>query len=386
MPKKHRLAYFDQAAVLSGAELALHNLLTALDGERWMPHVILGRSGPLKQRLCASGVSVEILPMPTRLLSIPQDRLRTSSFLNPALGLGAVNYVVRLARTLRGNRLELMHANSLRGCILAGIAARLSRLPVIWHVHSIVATPMVAPEGVKLYRWLARWLPHHIICNSRFTAASFDVPSDRLSIIAPGLDPSRFTPNGQRSTRGMRIGMVGRIAPWKGQHIFIDAVRLIADRYPNAEFLLAGQALFGEDVYERAVRDRAIASVGDRIRFLDFVDDIPGLLRDLDIVVHASVQPEPFGQVIVEAMMAGKPVIAAAAGGPLDLIEDGVTGRLVPPGDSAALATAMRELICDRASAYRMGREARARALERYDIQRTAAAIEDVYERVLAVA
>jgi glycosyltransferase involved in cell wall biosynthesis len=181
----------------------------------------------------------------------------------------------------------------------------------------------------------------------------------------------------------MRIGMVGRFAPWKGQHIFIDAVRLIADRHPDAEFLLAGRALFGEDAYERTVREQARASVGDRIRFLDFVDDIPGLLRDLDIVVHASVQPEPFGQVIVEAMMAGKPVIAAAAGGPLDLVEDGVTGRLVPPGDSAALAAAMHELICDRTSAYRMGSEARVRALERHDIRRTAAAIAGVYERVL---
>jgi glycosyltransferase involved in cell wall biosynthesis len=181
--------------------------------------------------------------------------------------------------------------------------------------------------------------------------------------------------------------MVGRFAPWKGQHLFVDAVGRLADRGADAEFVLAGTALFGEDGYERSVRDQARTSInGDRIRFLDFVDDVPRLLRNLDIVVHASVQPEPFGQVIVEAMMAGKPVIAAAAGGALDLIEDGITGRLVPPGDAAALAAAMRDLMSDPASASRMGMQARASVLERYDLRQTVAAIEKVYERVLTLA
>ena len=313
MASAHRLAYFDQTATLSGGELALHNLLSALDGERWRPYVILGQPGPLRKRLKSTGVAVEILPMPNRLLRVPQDQLRAASLLTPALGVAAMSYIVRLATLLRRDRLELMHANSLRGCVLAGLAARLVGLPVIWQVHSVVATPMVSPEGVKLFRWLARWLPDHIICNSRFTAACFDVPGQRLSVIPPGVDPRRFTPNGQRSTRGVRVAMVGRFAPWKGQHIFVEAVRQLVDRHPDAEFLMAGSALFGEDGYERAVRDQARRLVGDRIRFLGFVDDTPEFFRNLDIVVHASVQPEPFGQTIVEAMMAGKAVIAAGA-------------------------------------------------------------------------
>ena len=106
----------------------------------------------------------------------------------------------------------------------------------------------------------------------------------------------------------------------------------------------------------------------------------------LDIVVHPSVEPEGLGQTIIEAMMAGKSVVVSAAGGSAELVEDGVTGRLVPPGDASALASAIADLLSDPAKAAEMGRRAREVALERYDIRTTARAIEDIYEKVLAEA
>ena len=120
------------------------------------------------------------------------------------------------------------------------------------------------------------------------------------------------------------------------------------------------------------------------MRFLGFVDDVPALMTKLDLVVSPSTQPEGFGQSIVEAMLAGKPVIASAAGGPSELIEDGVTGRLVPPGDVRALTRAISELLDDPVEATAMGRRARARASKLYDIRETTRLIEAVYERVLS--
>jgi glycosyltransferase involved in cell wall biosynthesis len=380
-----RVAYVDHTAVLSGGELALSNLIAALDRRRWDPHVILGSDGPLVARLRKAGVPVEILPLPAILSGVRQDRLGRAAILHPLRALAALHYVRRLARHLHDRDIGLVHANSLKACILASLAARLAGRPSIWHIHSLVTRPMVGAGGVLLLRAMGRWLPQHVICNSAATAACFKLPASRLSVIPSGIDATHFPPNGQRGKENLRIGMIGRFAPWKGQHVFIDAVQQLGGRHPDAEFVLAGSPLFGEEAYLRQVQDRADRCPNrDRIRFLGFVEDIPGLLQDIDIVVHASIRPEPLGQVIIEAMMAGKPVVASAAGGPLELVEDGVTGRLVAPGDAGGLASALDGLMRDRAAAVSMGERARQRALQRYDLRQTSHTLERVYEKVLS--
>jgi glycosyltransferase involved in cell wall biosynthesis len=369
--------------VLSGGELAMLNLVQALDGQRWRPAVILGQAGPLASRLEAAGQRVDVVQTPPSLLS--RGRFGASRILDPIRILAGIGYGGRLAQHLIRSRAALLHANSLRACVLGSLAARRAGIPSIWHIHSLVAPPMLSTAGVRMLRALANRLPAHVICNSQATAACLGLPSERTTVIPTGVDPVRFTGNGRPRNGRLRIGMVGRFAPWKGQHVFVDAASRLATRYPEAEFVLAGTALFGEESYARSVHERAsLAANRDRIRFLDFVDDVPALLRDLDIVVHASIEPEPFGQVVVEAMMAQKPVVASAAGGPLELVEEGVTGRLVQPGDSAALAGALETVIRDPEGAAQMARRARARAVDRYDINKTARQVGQVYERVLA--
>jgi glycosyltransferase involved in cell wall biosynthesis len=249
----------------------------------------------------------------------------------------------------------------------------------------VVAPPSVSRGGAALLRSLARWLPAQIICTSATTAACFDVSADRLSVIPPGIDSRRFTASASRPRRQRPvIAIVGRITPLKGQHVFIEAAGNLAARYPEAEFLVAGSPLFGEQEYERQIRERARNSPArDRIRFLGFVDDVPALLQKVDVVVQASTLPEGFGQVIVEAMMAGKPVISTPMGGPAEIIEDGVTGTLVPPEEPKLIAGAIEQMLTNPGLALRMGQQGRARALDLYDIRATARAVEKVYERVL---
>jgi glycosyltransferase involved in cell wall biosynthesis len=281
---------------------------------------------------------------------------------------------------------DLIHANTLRACLLAGLAGRLAGIPSVWQIHSVVGSPLMAPAGLRLTRGLARRWPAHIICNSATTAADFDVPEDRISVIPCGIDSGRFAPNGRTAgSQPPRIGMIARFAPLKGQHVFIEAAGRLAARYPEAEFVVAGTPLFGEGDYQSQVQAAAgRQSNASAIRFVGFVEDVPALLHSLDVVVNPSTQPEGLGQVIIEAMMSGKPVIASASGGPVDLIEDGRTGRLVPPGDGAALAGALDDMLRDPQEAAAMGRRGRARAVERYDIRKTACAVERIYEKVLA--
>jgi glycosyltransferase involved in cell wall biosynthesis len=361
------------------------NLANALNAERWQPEIILGQRGPLAGRLGRMGNRVDVVPLP-RLLRI-RGPIGTGGALALAQVFAGLGYARRLATHLGAREPALLHANSLRACVLGSLAARWAGVPSVWHIHSLVSGPMIPTPGIRLIRGLARRLPSHIICNSNATAASLGAPGNRVTVIPTGVDSARFSPNGRVRDGRMRIGMVGRFAPWKGQHVFVAAAAHLSKRYPEAEFVLAGTPLFGEEAYSQAVhRQASQADNHDRIRFLDFVDDVPALLHDLDIVVHASIEPEPFGQVIVEAMMAQKPVVVAAAGGPLDLVEEGVTGRLVRPGDPAALAGVLETVIRDPEGAAEMGRRARARAVDRFDIRKTAAAVEQVYERVLASA
>jgi glycosyltransferase involved in cell wall biosynthesis len=181
----------------------------------------------------------------------------------------------------------------------------------------------------------------------------------------------------------LRVGILGRIAPWKGQDVFVEA---FARAFPDggATAVVAGAPLFGEDEYDQLLRERVTAlRIGDRVEFAGFVDDVPGLLAGLDVLVHASVIPEPHGQVVVEGMAAGLAVIASAAGGPAEIVTDGSDGLLVAPGDGEALAGALRRLAEDPALRERLGAAARRRAAD-FDPDRVVPVIHDVYARVMS--
>lgn len=378
------VAYIDHVGVLSGGEIALDNLIAALDRRRWEPIIVLGQDGPLRQRLEATDVPVTVIGLPRILSNIRQGDITFRAELHPGRVLTSLAYAGRLARYFRASNVQLIHANTLRACLLAGLAGRLAGIPSVWQIHSVVGSPLMAPRGLRLVQRLARIWPSHVICNSRQTAADFNLPAERISVIPCGVDSRRFSPNGRRSGN-QRVGMVARFAPIKGQHVFVQAAGRLARRQPNAEFVVAGAPLFGESSYASHVRASASHLLNhEAIRFLGFVDDVPSLLHTLDIVVNPSTHPEGLGQVIIEAMMAGKPVVASAEGGPVDVIEDGVTGRLIPPGDPAALAEALDAMLRDPRQAAAMGQRGRERAVERYDIRATARAVQQVYSKVLS--
>jgi glycosyltransferase involved in cell wall biosynthesis len=176
--------------------------------------------------------------------------------------------------------------------------------------------------------------------------------------------------------------MVGRIASWKGQHVFLAA---FAEAFPDggAEAVIVGSALFGEEAYEkelgRLVNDLGIVS---GVRFSGFSDDVWEELSKLDVLVHASTVPEPFGQVVLEGMAAGLPVVAARAGGPAELITDGIDGLLFTPGQSDELATTLRVLAEDPLRRQKLGQNARQRATS-MTAEGSAAAVLELYGRVL---
>jgi glycosyltransferase involved in cell wall biosynthesis len=351
-----RVVYCDHTAALSGGELSLLRLLPALESVD--AHVVLAEYGPLVRRLESVGVSVEVLPLADSVRDVSRRKVdRASAVAGAAAGTGL--YALRLARRLRQLRPDLLHTNSLKSALYGGVAGRLSRTPVIWQIHDRVAPDYLGERGTKIVRSAARWMPTAVVANSLVTLSSLEVDGCVIPCpIAVGLAKPRGL------NRSLTVGIVGRIARWKGQHVFLEA---FAQAFPNGSErgVIIGAPLFGadEELYESELRELAVnLGLDGRVAFKGFVTDVAAELAQLDILVHASVLPEPFGQVIVEGMAAYVPVVATAAGGPLEFLDDGNDSVLYPAGDVDALASALRRLATDAGLRSRLGTAGQAKS------------------------
>lgn len=381
MTQRLRVLYVDHCAQLSGAEVALSRLVPEL--RTVAPTAILAEEGPLLGRLRDASVPVEVLPLAERSRSLRRGAVTPS--LAAIVGAGdAATYAWRLSRRALAQRAQLIVTNSLKAHVLGGVAGRLANIPVLWHLHDRIESDYLPPFAVQLVRALARILPNGVVANSHTTLATLRLrdslrDADKYAVIGnachrPARDPAKPRPARSQLT----VGMIARLAPWKGQHVFLEA---FARAFPsgNARARIVGGALFGEDDYAAHIRALASAlGIADRVTFLGHQDDIAHELDALDVLVHASTIPEPFGNVIIEAMAANVPVVAADAGGPAELVVQGVNGLLHPPGDADALATHLQQLARDPALRSRLSTEGRRVAMS-FSPERIAAQMECLY-------
>jgi len=211
-------------------------------------------------------------------------------------------------------------------------------------------------------------------------------------VVAEGLDLDAFSPRaplpGLRAELGIGsdepvITLVGGLVDWKGQDVLLDAAPRILERYPHAHLLLVGGAYGKDRAFADEIARRAAApALEGRVRLLGMRGDVPDILALSTIVLHASTKPEPFGRTFLEGMALGKAVIASNEGGPLDVIEDGVDGLLIPPRDPQRLADAVLRLLDQPAFAAALGNRAALKARD-YSIERHTEAVCAVLHRVM---
>lgn len=352
-----RVVVLDHTAALSGGELAIARAVGGLGG-RAAVHAILAEDGPLRARLEASGATVEVLGLDAATRTLHRDALFAGSA-SVRGALATARYVVRLARRLRALRPDVVHTNSLKADLYGGAAARLARVPCVWHVRDRLEPPSLPSGAARLVHVAARVLPTVVVANSASTLATVGV---RGGLVVPSpLDPA-IEPHAARTTGPTSFTVLGRLAPWKGQHLAVEAfAAAFAD---SGETLrIVGAAMFGEDRYADSLAPLAAAlGVADRVSLCGFVDDVASVLAATDVLVHSSVEAEPFGQVVVEAMGAGCAVLVADAGGPAEVVTDGVDGLTYAMGDAVALSAAMRRLAGDPALRASLGTAAVATA------------------------
>lgn len=364
-----RILFVDHAGVLGGAELSLMDVATAFASSA---SVVLLADGPFRAALEARGLSVAVEPL--RAMATVKKR---SVLPSPAAALDAWRVAGRVIA--RAHDADILYANSQKAFIVCALAGARSGRRVVWHLRDILAPPHFSRSTVRVAVWLANRYASRIIANSEATRRAFIDAGGRealVRVVYNGIDPAPFdavTPGAAHALRasfgaqpGTTVAVhVGRFHQWKGQHVLLRALATL----PGMHAWIVGAPLFGEHAVDAELRELAAAlRVDDRVRFLGFRDNVPALLRAADVVVHSSVYPEPFGRVVVEGMLAGRPVIAANAGGVPEIVTDGETGLLVPPGDVPALAAALRCVQDDPASAAAMAARASERAREQFTV------------------
>lgn len=380
-----RILYVQPNNGVGGSDIALLRLIGSLDRARWTPVVALPHEGPLSSLLEDAGAELRYAPM---------RQLRTR--LSPAYQLGYCASLlpgVRYLRDLiRAEGIGLVHSNSLYS-LYGGFAARLAGCAHIWHVREI-PPPIVIARG--LLAGAVRRLSAVVIAMSQACVAGLfgSAPPANLVVLPDGLDLSRW----QSGVSGRRIraelgfadttpliGFIARLDPWKGLDVFLRAAKLVAGRVPQAQFLVVGEAPDGFERHrDRMKRLANELGIAPQVHFLGWryrLDDIPEVMAALTALCHTPTKPEPFGLVLIEAMAVGCPVVAPRAGGPMEIIEDKVSGWLVPPGDAPAFADRLCRLIAEPDARSRIIAGGRKRVAERFSSDRFAADLAAVYKR-----
>ena len=328
-------------------------------------HVVFLEDGPELARVRELGVGADLLPVgrARELWKVP----------------GAV---AALRTTIRRHRADVVFAHVSKAHVYAWTAARLAGVPELWWQH----------ERLDLQRPLqelgGRMRASAVLCSSTRTGAAQAArfPRTPVRVVHPGPELDGFDAprihHGGAAAGPPSIAAVGRLQRWKRFELAVRALPAIREQVPDAELVVIGDASPGLDEdypAELAALARRLG-VPDAVRFAGHVDDVPRRLCDADVLLHTSAD-EPFGRVVVEAMLAGVPPVAAAEGGPLEIVRDGVDGLLVDPTDTAALSAAVAGLLADPARRAAMGAAGRQRALERFTAQRMAA---DVWDAISA--
>ncbi|RUA15242.1 MAG: hypothetical protein DSY55_06720 [Clostridia bacterium] len=392
IPPPLSVLYLHSSDDLYGSDRALLSLIRRLDSRRFHPRVLLPADapfpGPLSLALNQIGVRSDRLAMPV---------LRRR-YLSPT-GLPLLAWRMLWARrALRSctthQPLSLMHSNT--SAVLAGaLSANSLGIPHIWHSRELVQRPLIARK--LLARMLHR-RSTRVIAVSRAVADHLlaDQPrlAPRLTVIPDAVDTRRFSPDtapaNLRQAWGVAddetlVGVVGRLSRWKGQDFFLRAFANASRHAPALRAILIGSPLPDDAQRLPALQAQAQRlGIADKVRWPGYLDDMPTVMAALDALVLPSVQPEPFGLVVIEAMASGKPVIATAHGGPAESIVHGETGLLVSPHDPEEMAEALVLLARKPLFRQNLGWAGRKRALRLFGLDAHVRAIENLYMQVLS--
>ncbi len=372
-----RIAFVDHCPVRGGAQIALLRILSRIDRHIVDPVFFLPSQASIRQDLQRLGIRCVPIALPPIRKGFPGSL----SALLAAAG--------QLRRSLRREGIDGVHANTVRAQMLSAIG---SPVPAFWWLHDDTF-----PR--TLFRFLRRrsaW----IAANSRFIADRYGLLRlPGTSVLPNGLEEDPAAGDRQSFRRAFGIpedalvvAAAGRLVRMKGQDLFLEAAARVADRMPGIYFLVIGEASAedegpgphsGGTAYRRHLECLSVGIAGKgRVIFCGHLHPMADAYAGMDLLVHYPSRPEAFGLVLIEAMRAGVPVIAAQEGGPLEIVEPESSGRLVPPRDPARLAEEIRSLLNDPARRAEFARKGPRVVRRKFRLEDQVRRLEEIYLRV----
>ncbi|WP_032400397.1 glycosyltransferase [Rhodococcoides fascians] len=338
--------FLTHSAAPAGAELSLLRLAAALNTDA---EVIFTADGPMVQRFRAAGIRVQVVAGNSGSARLHRGRVGPVTAVRAAGDLLQTGW--KVGEKARQANVRVVVARSTKALLIGWVASRRARVPLVWSIHDHVSRKYFGRLTALLIRTLGRLLASGYIANSSSTLETVWTGKKPTVVVPPGLVLTHTRQKSFLTARHSELFdfvSVGRIAPWKGQDIFIRAFAKVFADNPNVRATIVGGPLFGEIDYETSLKS-LVSGLGieGSVTFTGHVDDVYPFLDSADVLVHCSVLPEPFGSVIIEGMATGCAVIATNAGGPAEVITAGVDGLLVPCGDEEALAATLKQLATD---------------------------------------
>jgi glycosyltransferase involved in cell wall biosynthesis len=376
----------DQSGVMGGAELSLLEVMKSMRGDN---QAVLFDDGPFRIALEAVGLKVDVLD------GAALGNVHKNGDMKRG-GAGMVGGLMALVRgTIEKSRnSDVIYVNTQRAMVVGAIAGLITRRPVVWHLRDIVSPDHFGKTQLQIIKWCTKLMLERVIANSTASAVALTaltrLKEEKLDVVFNGISAEPFTELESVAQHELRarfglpqdaflVGSFSRLARWKGQHVLLEALL----EAPEMHAVFVGAALFGEDAYEAELRAFVLEQgLADRVHFLGFQQDIAACMKAVDVVAHTSIMPEPFGRVIIEGMLAKRPIVAARAGGVTDIVEDRENGILCTPGDAHALATALSELETDSGLRDRLVGSGFTNATSRFGTERYVESVEKILSDV----
>lgn len=365
-----KVLFLHQGGELYGSDIIFYQVVKAAS-QCVDPIVVLSEGGPLVAKL--KKVADKVLIYELGVL-----RRRNFNFLGICK---TIYYIVKavlwLIIYIKREPPRFIYSNTI-GVLPGAIVAKILGIPHIWHIHEIIVTPKVFGRFLSV---MVTLLSNKVIAVSKavkdyLTQGGLLQNSEKVVVVHNGIQTTPFEIATSDKVKAefkihnddILIGVIGRIHFWKGQDQFIEAVKILKEMgLANFKALIVGGVFRGYEYLLDELRAKVSAyGLEDVVVFCGYRRDIPEILKALDIVVVPSIFPDPFPTIVLEAMAAGKPVIATAHGGVVEMVQEGSTGFLVPPNRPDILAERIIKLAQDKALRERMGRAGRQRLKEKF--------------------
>lgn len=386
--RKIKILYLHAGAELYGADKILLELLTNINKKEFEPIVILPNNGPLVEKIESKDINVQILPYPI---------VRRKFFTLIGIlkyGYEYFKYGFILSKFVKKNHIDIVHINTT--AVLEGAFIKIiTRVPIIWHIHEIILSPKAM---FKFFSFMIQKFSDKIVTVSDATRKrllqSNIVKSQKIKTIYNGIESSKVVAiekervieilktNLSIPQNAKVVGMIGRINSWKGQADFVKSLEVVFSKSNNVHAVIVGGVFSGEEYRLQNLRSIISNSQNsNRIHIVDFSPNVSEFYALFDIFVLPSTRPDPFPTVVLEAMANKLPIVSYNHGGVSEMIENGISGRLVDIQDTMLLGSAICDLLENEDIAIKYGMAAYKRQQKLFSVNHFISNFENLYKR-----